>query len=47
MDGKILLLPGDGIGFEVTEQALKILTAIQMKAIFGENRTFNLQVQMN
>ena len=38
MDGKILLLPGDGIGVEVTDQALKILTAISKK----HNRSFTI-----
>ena len=39
MDGKILVLPGDGIGVEVTDQSLKILTAVSKK----HNRSFTIE----
>ena len=40
MDGKILLLPGDGIGFEVTEQALKILMETKQWKRFSSQQIF-------
>ena len=39
MNGKILVLPGDGIGVEVTDQSLKILTAVSKK----HNRSFTIE----